>query len=891
MLSQTLVTLLLVALPLLSTCNAQTLNDRVELFNNTFIETAVSEALSGFYLNVSAICNNDVPDWLVALEIVVLSRQNSTVEQATGDVSLAVQTDSYDFLGTVEAVLGGGRDALLGFELPTRGMFCWGEAVSPTAPRAYLIDAQGNPDVLFRMRVTLLRRALNVGVALEDSVAFAEHFFYVDIDDAWVDEAPLEVGIDVLNFDDRGAIVAQLGQLGALENPLGMLSLFSGCPGHLSSNQRLLQPGAALLTFEEKATLTVARRAPQLTAGRWFVRVAFQSAVYDLVTNFTVRAGRGQAYDDRNAIWGYTALASIVACAAICGITLTLVWSVQPTPLRHWRRKNVSSPTAAGALGVDMRHSAAESDPDDEGAGDSSASSTFVRDGDSNRRILAVHGSEYGVIAASTMLGDDRHSSLSSLDDDDSEQYDSDWSTSTSSASSGADERKAAAADDDSIYLLGGDRNGDGGALRKRRRRSKRRPGVGRYSDDFEFGYDNPDGDIAERAHTHFWQLTVIVGVVFFVPALQIVLRDVYEQGDGNRDVCFVNDECVRPIHVNDLLVLGWNNVYSNITYVIAALTATLYFSLLRYKFGHWHKFVPYSYSIIWAMCLCILFVGINSSAYHLCPTRAGFQIDSAFMLSFAVLSMVDIYRRYFSLRLHAWRPYLIIAVLLFVNYLGTVLDTAPLTRDLEWPKVLFRVLLTIVALAIGGVLQLMIWRNMSKRRPRRTYALLVLLLVAPTVGLLWIGTDADLSQSLLAIFISLFAVTVVADFMAQLGASRLIERGRLPRACRWCPHGRRSSCFHDPSAWRRFRVAVLALFLFFGWATSGLVGLYYFSVKGDSNKDLAPSESRALASPCVLADYYSSHDVWHFLSAIFLLFQILISGTIMASSSRFVDL
>jgi len=132
----------------------------------------------------------------------------------------------------------------------------------------------------------------------------------------------------------------------------------------------------------------------------------------------------------------------------------------------------------------------------------------------------------------------------------------------------------------------------------------------------------------------------------------------------------------------------------------------------------------------------------------------------------------------------------------------------------------------------------------------------------------------------LLGIGISLYAITVVCDFAAQVGAWRVIEKGKLPRVCRWCPRGRKS-CFQDRSVWRRIRVAILALWLFVGWALFGLWGIYYFSIEEVSDKNLTPAESRQLNQPCFIADFYDYHGGWHFLSAIFLLFQLLVTAHI----------
>lgn len=390
---------------------------------------------------------------------------------------------------------------------------------------------------------------------------------------------------------------------------------------------------------------------------------------------------------------------------------------------------------------------------------------------------------------------------------------------------------------------------------------------------------EDSSGPRRSQKPTHFWELTSIVGMVFFVPAVQILFSEMHEQGiSGYRDICYYNDLCEKPTQISRVLFFAFNNVYSNIGYLIAGLTAVVYLTILRFKFGHWRRYMPVNYGSLASLCICLVFVGLNSAAYHLCPSRQSFQVDAAMQACFALLCIGDVWRRYFYPELHACVIFALLAFLLFLNYVGTIIDTFPPIATDTTPKFIFRLVLTlIIGIAAVGWL-VFIWR-LDARRPRRSYTTVLVLVVAPTIGLLWWNIRSDLSQIFLAICIVLFAVAILLDFSARVGLGELIETCRMPRCCPCSCPTRHRHCIPTERAKQRCRVAVLFSFLFLCWTASGMSALYFFVLVSDTNKDLTAQQSRNLNNPCVVAEYYSSHDLWHFLSAVCLLCSILIIG------------
>ena len=138
--------------------------------------------------------------------------------------------------------------------------------------------------------------------------------------------------------------------------------------------------------------------------------------------------------------------------------------------------------------------------------------------------------------------------------------------------------------------------------------------------------------------------LTGVLAFSFMVGSAQFVIArwsNMIEE--GNRDLCYYNELCYRPIAVADL---PSNFMLSNVPYVIHGIFLALSFSFREAitfevnKSGHKYDvrgtyakyFRPYDYSVAYALAWALVFEGLFSATYHLCPSRLTFQFDSAFM-------------------------------------------------------------------------------------------------------------------------------------------------------------------------------------------------------------------------------------------------------------------
>ena len=194
---------------------------------------------------------------------------------------------------------------------------------------------------------------------------------------------------------------------------------------------------------------------------------------------------------------------------------------------------------------------------------------------------------------------------------------------------------------------------------------------------------------------------TGLAGFILMIGACQFVIANWYVMiQEGDRDGCYYNDLCYR---VSDYHDIPLNLMISNLTYIVHAMILTvcvlymetkLYLSCKKLKISQPnpsgkkgkqcdkdvlpdHVFlcpnvtphlsegaVPkhtlgneekkklmaralkrkYSYSIGYSFAWALLFEGLFSLLYHLCPSRYTFQFDSAFMFVIAGLTVLLAY-------------------------------------------------------------------------------------------------------------------------------------------------------------------------------------------------------------------------------------------------------
>ena len=163
--------------------------------------------------------------------------------------------------------------------------------------------------------------------------------------------------------------------------------------------------------------------------------------------------------------------------------------------------------------------------------------------------------------------------------------------------------------------------------------------------------------------HKTYSYITCIVGCVLMVGAFQFVYADWYLMiQEGDRDHCYYNDFCYRVSNYD----IPFNSMSSNFVYIVHAFILALsvwYMEselLARCKKIRQTQPPPVaenaecnsteahkrriSFSIGYAFSWALLFEGLFSMLYHLCPTKMTFQFDLAFMFVISGLIVVVMY-------------------------------------------------------------------------------------------------------------------------------------------------------------------------------------------------------------------------------------------------------
>ena len=155
--------------------------------------------------------------------------------------------------------------------------------------------------------------------------------------------------------------------------------------------------------------------------------------------------------------------------------------------------------------------------------------------------------------------------------------------------------------------------------------------------------------------HKTYSYITCIVGSVLMVGAFQFVYANWYLMiQEGDRDDCYYNDFCYRASNYD----IPFNSMSSNFVYIVHAFILALSVWYMESELlarckkitenaecnsteAHKRKI---SFSIGYAFSWALLFEGLFSMLYHLCPTKMTFQFDLAFMFVISGLIVVVMY-------------------------------------------------------------------------------------------------------------------------------------------------------------------------------------------------------------------------------------------------------
>ncbi|KAK2580071.1 hypothetical protein KPH14_012354 [Odynerus spinipes] len=358
------------------------------------------------------------------------------------------------------------------------------------------------------------------------------------------------------------------------------------------------------------------------------------------------------------------------------------------------------------------------------------------------------------------------------------------------------------------------------------------------------------------------------VAIFYTLPVLQLVVT--YEHVlhvTGNQDMCYYNFLCAHPLG----LISDFNHVFSNCGYILLGLL----FIFVTYSrerseadkektkcYG-----IPQHYGLFYAMGTALIMEGVLSGSYHVCPSRSNFQFDTSFMYIISVLCMIKIYQtRHPDINARAPVTFGTLALIILLGLVG-VLDGSKYFWAIFTTIHLFACLnLTAQIYYMGR------WRfnrglfvrvYQTLKHDARCGITYVLRPLYP--GRFAMLVIANLCNIGLSVFGNVYHEKNFATFLLAILMSNLILYMLFYIIMKLC---------HKERILLQPLMYIILAALFWGAA-------FYFFINKTISWALTPAQSRLFNRPCILLNFFDSHDIWHFLSAFAMFFSFMILLTL----------
>tara|TARA_B110001469_G_scaffold121244_1_gene130533 strand:+ start:79 stop:1245 length:1167 start_codon:yes stop_codon:yes gene_type:complete len=339
--------------------------------------------------------------------------------------------------------------------------------------------------------------------------------------------------------------------------------------------------------------------------------------------------------------------------------------------------------------------------------------------------------------------------------------------------------------------------------------------------------------------YEYYWKFLILIGVFYILPSLQFVF---FQSHDPNA-ICYYNNKCKRDF----FFIPAFNNVVSNILYIVFGLLYIIIIKFNKSEYNEISSSINYNSSIYYSLGILLVFEGICSSIYHICPSILNFQFDTTFMFLGTILMFITIYQKR-HLPPSPMKVYSFSALLIFIN----TLPLSGLSNGLEiWFWGAFFLLMSYL-MVFGSIylyydeiydLDVSSFKKFyNKIKSLKKHDLpkfvLVVSLNTFTLGMFIYATinKPNFTDWLLGVCIINLIIYYMYYIFQKIKCKEPISK----------------------LLWTWMVIDIILM---------GLALIYFF--KGVSDKFLSKEESDLLNEPCVLFNYFDYHDIWHLLSAL----------------------
>ena len=401
----------------------------------------------------------------------------------------------------------------------------------------------------------------------------------------------------------------------------------------------------------------------------------------------------------------------------------------------------------------------------------------------------------------------------------------------------------------------------------------------------------------------------LIVAIFYGIPAVQLTYANQrFTDERRNKDQCYFNFKCAHTLTIDyfGVKISDFNHFFSNIGYVIMGSLSLFCIRVHQMrrrimlakergsqetiengkhteKYTEKETFVLKDYGLYYALAFSIIFQGIMSACYHICPNSINFQFDTIFMFAIAIITVVTMYNK-----LNPWQAisvftvYGILVAFLFVSIMGVYSDAERYTKD-NPHHVIFRAIASLIKLsiafffcylyyteqrimitlaqirkfinAIGDLLKKLkrveshhLRGFLQPKKPKRMLVTAIWYVLNTCISFWVVFTKMNYLN------VILFVLTVNTLFFLGLYFSlKIIYKERITKITTACLF--LTVCFWVPA-------------------------FYYFRID-IKNDEKSPANSREHNRDCSLANFYDYHDIWHFLGSVGLFLNLMVLLTL----------
>ena len=356
--------------------------------------------------------------------------------------------------------------------------------------------------------------------------------------------------------------------------------------------------------------------------------------------------------------------------------------------------------------------------------------------------------------------------------------------------------------------------------------------------------------------------ITGIVGILLMIGTFQFVFANwntMVQKGD--RDNCYYNDFCYR-VGYHDI---PFNLMISNLTYIVHGLILVVWVLILESKVNVRCQSSRdaveatamkkrYCFSIGYAFSWGLVFEGLFSMLYHLCPSRFTFQFDSALLFFVAGLIVLLMFGIILNTRGFSFLRF-------FLLYLPLKYFYDVLNSDDGFKKVIEKFFFGFLTIWWFVVFCCTINKlNIRKKIHGDGFEdeVIAVSLLLGGLGALCEIFIFNLYSDLAQVF--LFACTPCSA-VAILARARLCDK--LSKLKRKFARFDGKCVLPEPSAKNIFQGLFILLTLIISVAA-----FVVFKSLPTTNKTSSPENSRDQNEECVILGFFDWHDLWHFLSS-----------------------